>query len=39
MCSRRIDAKPDGCQLDLIVLSELVASEEVRLWHHRVVWV
>ena len=29
----RIDAKTDGCQLDLILLSETVADEEV--WHWR----
>ena len=29
-CWRRIDARTDGCQLDMVVYSELVADEEVR---------
>ena len=32
-CYRRIDAKTGGCQLDLIVVSELLANEEVRRQH------
>ena len=31
---RRIDAETDGCQLDLIVYSELVDNDEVRRCHH-----
>ena len=27
----------DGCQLDLVVFSELVADEEVRIAHHGLV--